>query len=337
MIGEYREREVDGVGNIEKHSKIKAEQLSQEFYFQSLLQEAHVKDAISDGELEAVQMQCLKLMAENTERYNKGRSSSIRVETAQAIMASNFYTIGLYLKSRTDPASALEELKREPIAWLYEQGLHVTKQKLRVARYLYLAVVKTRIQTPNYSYNETINNGIKIFFQQYNPDFEAHETPAFIDYQLAVPVTGWAGVEYMIYYLHHLHMENQFCARFDSTVIHRIMQGYHISYQDLLINIFEQVLQNALGRLVLDKDILTLNLSPSDIGELKTALHNKSQESIYSLFQWAADMILEFLALTDQSFKSYVYATLPDMAARIHSAAINGTLQTIFVPAAPAS
>lgn len=320
------------MGNIEKYSKIKREWLSQEFYFQSLLQEAYNQADLNDGEIENIQMQCLSLLADSTQRYNKGQSSSIRVEAAQVIMASNFYTIGLYLKSLPDIPSALDDLRKESIVNLYEQGRRLIKQKLHVARYLYLSVIKTKIQTNNYTYNASIDDGIKSFFQNYSADYEAHEIPAFIDYQLANPVAGWAGVEYMIHYLHNLHMENLFCARFDNAVIQDLMQGYHTGFKDLLVNIFEQVLQNALGRAVLDKEILPLSLEPSDIRELKNTLQNRSKDSIYSLLQTAADIVIHTLSITNESFKPYVYATLPEIAARIYSATDNDALQAIFVP-----
>lgn len=310
--------------NIEKYSKINRERLSQEFYFKSLLLEAYEQAELSDAELENIQMQCLRLLADSTERYSRGQSSSVRVEAAQAIMASNFYTIGLYLKSMLELSSALDALKQEPIANMYEQGCRILKRKLHVARYLYLLVIKTKIQTPNYSYNATIDEGIKSFFQDYNSDYEAHETPALIDYQLANPVTGWAGVEYMIHYLNNLYMENLFCARFDNTVIHEVMLCCHKDYKDLLINIFEQVLHKALGRALLDKDILSLSLEPSDIRELKYILQNRSKDSVYSLLQRAADIVINNLSITKESLKPYIYAVLPELTTRLYHAGKQG-------------
>lgn len=317
------------MGNIEKHSKIKKELLSKEFYFQSFLEEAYKQGELDDEELENIQMQCIRLLADSTQRYNKGESSSINIEAAQAIMASNFYTMGMGLKALPDTSSMLDNIKT--VSKLYERGRKMINAKLNTARHLYQLVSKTKIQSPGYAYNATIEKGIKSFFKNYNADFEAHETPASIDYQLMNPVTGSAGVEYMVQYLQSLYVENLFCLKFDAKVIHEVMCGYDKNYKDLLLNIFGQVLQNALGCMLLDKEILSLDLMPSDIQKLKNALKDKSKESIHSLLQQKAGRIVEAAAVAGTALKPYIFANLSELASTIYFAADNDTLHTIFV------
>ena len=318
--------------SIKKYTKIRKEQLSEEFYFQSFLQEAYEQAELSATEMESVQMQCLKLLADSTQRYNRGESSSVRIETAQGIMASNFYTMGLYLKSLPDLSSALQALKNEPVSELYHQGRGIINTKLHTAKHLYQLVRKTKIQSPNYTYNATIEEGVKIFFKQYNADYEAHEVPASIDYQLMNPVTGVAGVEYIVQYLRNLHLENLFCAEFDAAVIHEVMCGYDQGYKDLLVNIFGQALQNTLGCVLLNKDIVSLDLVPADLQVLETSLRNKTTGSIYAVLQRAADTVIKTLAITNSSLKAYIYAGLPEFASRVNLAANNGTLHILFTP-----
>lgn len=320
------------MSDIKKYSKIKKELLNEEFYFQSFLQEAYNQAELSNLEMESIQMQCLKLLADNTQRYNKGGSSSIKVEAAQNILASIFYTIGIYLKSLPDLSSVLDNVKKEPVLKLYQQGCQKLKTKLNVAKHLYQLVCKTKIKSPNYAYNATIEEGIESFFKQYNTDYEAHETPASIDYQLMNPVTGLAGVEYIIQYLHNLYMENLFCSKFDAMIIHEVMSGYDEAYQDLLVNIFGQVLQNVLGCAILNKDIVSLNLVAPDIQNLKYILKSETKESICLLLQRTTDKIVKTLALTNPSLKTYIYASFPEFSSRIYFATGNDTLQTIFVP-----
>lgn len=320
------------MSSIKKYSKIRRELLSEEFYFLSFLQEAYGQAELSDSEMESIQLQCMKLLADSTQRYNRGESSSVRIEAAQGIMASNFYTIGLYLKSFPDISSALHVLKNEPVSELYQRGRRIINTKLHTAKHLYQLVCKTKIQSPNYTYNATIGEGVKIFFKQYNADYEAHEVPASIDYQLMDPVTGLAGVEYIIQYLHSLYLENLFCAKFDSSVIHEAMCGYDEGYKDLLVNIFGQVLQNALGCALLNKDIVSLDLVSSDLQRFKTSFKNKTKGSIYVILQPAADAVIKALALTNASLQSYIYTSLTVFASRVYLATKNDTLQTLFTP-----
>lgn len=319
--------------SIEKHSRINKQHLSNEFYFQSLLQEAHNQGELSDLEIESMQMQIIKLLAESTEAYNKGLSSSVKVEVAQTIMKSNLYTIGLYLKSFPEPAPALAAVKSQPLSDLYSLGRSMINTKLNVAKYLYHLVCKTKIQTINASYNDTIGvEGIKGFFKDYHADYEAHETSGSIDYQLMHPITDLAGVEYIIQYLQNWHLENLFCSKFEPAIIHEVMCGYHESYADLLVNIFGQVLQNALGCAMLPKEILDLNLEASDIQKIDNDLKNETKESILEILQQNAVSIIKTLGITNTSLKPYILASLPEFASSIYFAVKNDTLQKIFVP-----
>ncbi|MCL2371790.1 MAG: DUF6179 domain-containing protein [Defluviitaleaceae bacterium] len=79
-------------------NKINPASLQQNTYFESLLQAAHNIGAISSGEIQRIQLECLALLAEKTKKFTSG-SSSILIEDAEDIMKSNLYTISLHLKS----------------------------------------------------------------------------------------------------------------------------------------------------------------------------------------------------------------------------------------------
>ena len=121
------------MNKIKKQTVIDVNKLSGEFYFQSLLQEAYVKGVLSPNESERIQLECLKLLADRTGRFTRGQSSSVRVEIAQGIMASNLFTIGIYLKSLPDVDAAIFHIQNEPLEKLYEYGLAVLKRKINVA------------------------------------------------------------------------------------------------------------------------------------------------------------------------------------------------------------
>jgi hypothetical protein len=320
------------MANIERYSSIRKESLSEEFYFQSFLQEAFEQEVLSDIELDSIKLQCMKLLANSTERYTKGKSSSIKTEVAQTIMQSNFYTIGLYLKSLHDTAIALDMVKTVPLSEIYQKGRKLLNTKLNIAKQLYQFVEKTKISSPNYTYNATLEDGVKFFFRKYDADFEAHETPASIDYQLFNSVDGLVGVEFMIQYLQNLYIENIFCSKFDANRVHGVLCGFDKEYKDLLVNIFGQVLLNALGCIVLKKDVFSLKLGQEELNELKNCFTNSSIESILTTLQHLADELYKALAITSTSSKSYILSGLPEVAARIRAAIESDTLNIIFVP-----
>lgn len=319
------------MNNIEKHSKIDEKKLSREFYFQSLLQEAYLQGELSESESDRIQAECLSLLTKSTERYTKGKSSSVRVEIAQSLMASNLFTIGIYLKSLPDVSTVLYHIINEPIKKLYEYGLNVIDRKLNVAKYFLHLVGKTKITTQNHAYNATIDKGLKLFFEQYNINFNANEIPGSIDYQLVHPVTDLAGIEYITEYLQYIYYENLFCKKFESDIINEVMYGYDEAYKDLLDNICEQVLQNALGCSLLKKNIPTLDLSLLDIKKIESELSGKSQAFILERLQNEAKQMFPELQISNKSVKQYLLASLPKIALKIHTAINTDTLNKVFV------
>jgi hypothetical protein len=306
--------------------------LSEEFYFRSLLTEAYRQGELDVLQVEAILMQCVSLVAETVERLNRGASSSVKVEAAQTLAESNFYTMGLYLKTQTGVSHALQVLKAEPVPEIYRMGRSVLESQLSFARGLYELVRMTKVSTRNYAYVATIDRGIEDFFLGYDPDFAAHEVPGSIDYQLLNPVTGLAGVEYMVRYLQSLYLENLFCSRFDPAAIDEVMRSYRPEYEDLLDNICGQVLQNALGCFILGKNVPSLRLSRQDVQGLKAVLTHKDRQATRSFLQRVLEMALDSLSLRSAPLRAYLTISLVELSSRIGTAMATDSLDKIFVP-----
>ena len=320
------------MANIEKRHSIDSKSLSGEFYFNSLLREAYNCGLLTESDLENIQLQCISLLASKSERYNRGESSSLRVETAESIMESILYSIGLYLKSLPDPDQAAAELKTTKIPELYEKGRRLVNTKLQVAKLIYHMVQKNKIDTPNHSYNSTLSeNGIGIFFKSYNLDYGAHDIPASIDYQLCNPVNDLAGVEFIQKYLKNLYLENQFCLNFAAESIHHLLYGYDKAYADLLINIFEQVLTAALGCYLADRDIRELSITEEDIRGLYGKLLKYDNHTFRLIIHKAIKDILAELNITNSSLQSYIESSLPQIISNIENALKLNTLSKVFI------
>ncbi|MFU8794091.1 MAG: DUF6179 domain-containing protein, partial [Dethiobacteria bacterium] len=124
------------MSNLEKYHTINRSDLNDEFFFQSLLEAAFKHNLLADAETENLQSQCLELLALKVEQYNRGYSSSIRVEVAESIMQSNLYTLGLYLKSIPGSGEMITELKTVSISDIYTKGRRLISAKLHSAKHL---------------------------------------------------------------------------------------------------------------------------------------------------------------------------------------------------------
>lgn len=323
--------------NIKKRLIIDTGKLSENAYFSSLLQEACVCGLISEVEAEGIQLACIKLLAYKCERYNSGDSSSIRIETAENIMKSNLFTIGLYLKSLFDVDSAAEELKSTDISDMYHRGRELINTRLKAAKDLYKLARKNRLDTANYTYNSTLSdNGIGSFFKLYDPDYGAHEATASIDYQLCITVEGLEGVEYIQRYLSRLYLENNFCSNFFPEDIHRLLSGYDKGYKDLLINIFEQVLTGAIGCRLAGREVKRLDISKAEIQLLYNRLYVLEGSGFYTEILKAAEGAMDELGIINMTLRRYVKKSLKTIVANIRNAVATDTLEkTIVAPLNP--
>lgn len=322
--------------NIKKREIINRDKLSNEFYFNSILQEAYADELLSESDIENIQLQCIELLAYKCKKYNRGESSSIREETAANIMKSNLFTIGLFLKSLSDAECAVQELKTTSIFEIYKKGRELINVKINSANHLYYKVKSNKIVTQNYTYNATLETGIDSFFEMYNPDYEAYEVSASIDYQLCNPVEDFVGIEFMQKYLENLYLENEFCGYFDPIKIHHLLSGYDEGYKDLLINIFEQVLTAALGCKLARHSVLNLDLKQDEIIKLYYELSEDDDELIALKIDKAAENLLQDLAIKNSSLSKLMAKSLPKITTTIIQAVRTNTLsKTVVSPSNP--
>ncbi|MGH4123727.1 MAG: DUF6179 domain-containing protein [Clostridium sp.] len=319
------------MNSIEKQNLIKKEKLNQECYLQSILQEAYSLKLLTDSELENIQMQCIKLLAKQTERYTSGDSSSVKAETAESILQSIFYSIGIYLKSFQDTDRSLEVLKQEPLIEFFQHGKRLIEASLSSTKEMLYEIQNNIIITDNIAYNDTIKKGIEIFFSTYDVEFAAQDTPASIDYPLSNDKMELVGIEYMNSYLEKLSFENEFCKNFTDHDIHCLLLGYDEHYKDLLINIFGLVLTNLAGSLLADKNTLKLNIEPSDRVYLQQKLANVSKENLDTMLQSLSIQLCKEFNISERILQKYVADTLMDLSERLKNALENNQLEKIFI------
>ena len=230
---------------------IERERLSEEDYFQSLIAQAREKGLLSESDVERLQYECLELLAYKTGRFNAGDSSSIRVEKAQSIMASIFFTVGLRLKKYPNPDDAVAALQNEPVEAIFQKGRKRIDTMLKATKALHAKLLGELLETPNVFYASTLVDAIAGFFKLYDPDYAAQEIHITADYPLFNPIPRMAGIEFIKAYVAGAYYENQFCGRFPPEYIHRLLSASvpaykGLGYEELVINIYEHVLRAAL-------------------------------------------------------------------------------------------
>lgn len=321
--------------SLDRCSLLNAEALSAKDYVRSLIQQACSCGLLSDKEQFAVQTRLLLLLAEQTDKWSQGRSSSIPTEKAQAMMKSILFVIGVQLKTCSMPEQALEQLKSTPLNVLFEEGLKLVHRKTICSRRLQKAILEHLLDTPNVYYRSTIADGISGFFKLYRPQFSAHEIHITADYPTFMGRPELDGIEFIEKYLQHIRAENDFCMCFASRDIHHLLCGLTQDYRSVPLNIFEPVLLSALGLVLQERSPKHLDLTQQDVSLLYQRFSNQSEKHIEPCIMKALFSLNRVMHLPQASMR-YALLCIPKLAAVILHAVKTDTLDKVFlIPSYP--
>jgi hypothetical protein len=285
---------------------------------------------LTDTEIERLQLELIDLLGKETQRYTNGESSSIKVERAQEILQSITFLIGSYLKTLNTLKDKINTLKKEKISDLFYKGMDVTEA---IKKQAFLTLKSLQEELPdikNIAYQDTIREGIAVFFHDYNIEFGAHEMPGSIDYPLLMTNTHLIGVEFVYDYLNTFQMENEFLKKFPVETINLLLLGFHVNSEDLLINIFEIVFTNLLGCKILSRKLVDLNIPETERSWLQGNLINLSEDDLKHKLEKAWEDVCDELQLKEE-IRSYSRILLKPLQIRLENNLKTGTLHEIFI------
>lgn len=279
-------------------------------------------------ELAVIQGKLAHLLERQIRRYTMEESTSVRVETAQELLTSLLYCLRMSLEGREDWR---ELLLHGDYPALLQSGLTRVEQETRagLGRYQYLRGHPPAVT--NRAYRETVEH-ILTFFRRYTPQFFAHTVDCSIDYQLFLPVSErLQGISYLNAYLSHLMLENGLLYRFQRAELLRCIQGACPDYEDLLVNLYEPVLQNAVGLALLDREVTGLSVSQEERKLIQSRLEPLTIREREIALQRAADRLWEVLDLRDLAEREYLCRSAAALMPRLNVALEHRTLEGLFV------
>lgn len=316
---------------IEKNNCIRLDELNEQNFFKDLLIKCHEKNLLEDLTLEKLNYERLNILKTQLTYYTKDSSSSVMLEIAESILECIDYTIGIYLKTFENIDFLLKYLNTTKLFDIFISGQDLINEKIVEGNALLSKIQKNKLKVSNFSYNDTIDYGIPLFFKEYKYFYSAHETPGSIDYQLFAADLNKIGIEYISDYLKILLLENDFCNNFNIDDINELLQGYDKHCDELLINIFELILINLLGSSICDKDVTILNITNLDRMQIKSKLSNLSSEELEEeLLNYSVQCCL-ILDITDKELINYIKKSIIKIAPFIKESLALNKLETIFI------
>lgn len=320
------------MNNLEIISKIKREDLDEKNYFKTIIEAGYENEMLTDNDLINLQIGMIGLLGKKVYRYTGSESSSIRKEVMDNINESNYYTIGLQLKTFKNPDDAIEEIKKNGLKKVYYDGRKRIDRMLDVIRVMYAKVKNNKLQTKNHIYNDTILGGIQGFLKIYDPDFNAQDMKITADYPLYNNIVGkFEGVEFISEYVNSIYLENELCNMFENEKIERLLCSYSSKYEDLIINIFEIVFLEVIACKLVRRNVFDLEISKSELSKIYELFKGKNKEEIAIEIIKVCNDIYDELIPEKENLKEYIKKNIGTIIDIIVNGIKQNTLDKVFI------
>ncbi|RII32940.1 hypothetical protein D2A34_19075 [Clostridium chromiireducens] len=317
--------------SIEKYSYFVENNFSEDHFFKDVLVACYEKKFLDEGILKKISYERLDILKTQLKYYTKDESSSVMVEVAENLMEGIDYTLGFYLKTFNTLELIIEKLKNESLSQMLETGRDLIKVTVEESKKLLEYIMENKLKINNYSYDDTIDHGISLFFEEYEYFFAPHEGEGSIDYQLYMDNMNYKGIEYIRNYLKILSLENEFCSNFNISEINELLKGYDKKSEELLINVFELVLINSLGLIICGKSLSSLNINSADREIIKNKLENLSIEKLQEEVLKDADKCCSILSIKNNELIDYVRKSAIKLTDWLYESIKVNRLETVFI------
>ncbi len=226
-------------------------------------------------------------------------------EKSEQILLSIQHCITAYDRQRRARLRPGDTPPLESVDACFRKGLDLLIGKLQFARELQTLLSKNLIATQNRAYQVTLLRSIPQFLQTYDVQFFSQMECDGLVYPLCLPLPDIDGVEKVLVYLQRFQMEEFFLDFYGGDELEMLQYGYSPMYRDLQQNIFELALHNAIGRALLEKDPLTLQITQEDRDEIQAKLTGQKRERNMTVVLQALSAVLKAMDLRQDEYMRY--------------------------------
>ena len=210
------------------------------------------------------------------------------------------------------------------------EGIRRIRRKQAYGKALWQEICDHLPPIKNRSMMDTLG-GIGTFWKRYNPRLFSHQIPGDIDYQLSIPVSEQlCGIDYVNCYLEHLAIENGFLCLFSKQALLPVLNSFCPDYNELLVNLYEPVAANALGCVLLGREVLGLKIPPEGDAALQACFSGKPTDEIKQMLCRAAHVLSEQLDMQSVPAKEYLQAYAERLVPRISAVRTPDGFRGIF-------
>lgn len=149
--------------------------ISRKDYTNSLAAEGLRSGLLTDGDIDRIRADLMTCLAEVIGYYTKGKSTSVKAETARKLSLSMLYNIDTYLLSLHDDNEAVRVVGERRMSELYGKGYLINSKLFEEAKALYGKVRFTRLKDGGAEYDKTLDRYFYNYLSSYDPRFTAQD------------------------------------------------------------------------------------------------------------------------------------------------------------------
>jgi hypothetical protein len=282
---------------------------------------------VAPEDIAAFQDRFTRLLERHTAIYTMGDSTSVPKHVAVDLLRSVAFVLGIDLEDPDIPERLLTvDLEDE-----FRCGLAEIERKVELSGELWRGVVSTIPPIPSVALRDTLA-AIGDFPRHYDFRSMAHEIPVVFDYPLCHPVPETLlGVDYINEYLRRLLVEADFLRRFEVDACVRVLERSSPDFVDLLVNLYEPVVTNAIGLALIGEDPCPLRISEEGRAGIASRLGPLTGAQRERAMLEAASAVCGSIGIHDGDGVEYLRALVPELLPRVEAALAHGDLRGVFV------
>ncbi len=281
----------------------------------------------SPEDVAAFQDRFLRLLERRTALYTMGESTSVPRHVAADILRSVCFVLGIDPDRPTVPERLLSaDLEAE-----LRRGLAEIERKVAMSAELWAMAAALMPAIPSTSLHDTMAS-IGDFPKLYEFRSMAHEIPCVFDYPLCHPVADeLLGVDYINEYLRRLITELEFLQRFEPAACMYVLERSSPDYVELLVNLYEPVAANAIGRALIGCDPLPLRISEQERERVVGELAALGRPGRLRTLRHAASAVADALGIDADRDREYLAAFAEELLERVEVGLAPDELRGVFV------
>ncbi len=306
--------------SLKKHSLIQRNRLNEKHYVESLINAGLSEGLLTAEEADEIYIGCLVLLGKRAEKFVNKKSSSVAEETAEKLLRGALFLMGMRLKNADTPEKALNELKTGNYEAFIENSLDHIHLRLQSLKSAYKQLCGVIPDIPCTVYNDTLKEGLRAFFLNYNPEYFADDPIISGDYPTCQSLERFTGFEFIERYIIYNYYETSFLSRFDSGRIDALLSYAEPGYTELILNLFEPVLCAAVACVLTGNNPLDLCLFEHGRLRIVSLCQTKTESELHHALYTAARKLFELLEITGDNIQIYILECLPHVRRRFFSA-----------------